>query len=250
MIELHDVERRFGHRVVLHGVTLRLEPPGIVGLIGDNGAGKTTLMRLVAGILRPNSGTVRVFGRNPYVERAAVLRRVGALIESPGHYDELSVRDNLTYFFGFYANGDRTAVARHVDANIERFGLAAVTDTRAGELSSGYRQRLAIARAVHPWAELMLLDEPFNTLDPRSRNEIKVELRRLREDGKLILLSSHQLADVQQLCDTILVIAGQRVHQFQSFEQIRELLDSDPGEDLDAVYALLADRLVAKGGVS
>lgn len=250
MIRLQDVERRFGTRVVLRGVSLDLESPGVIGLIGDNGAGKTTLLRLIAGILRPNSGTVRVFGRDVYADRAAVLRRVGALIEAPGHYDELTVRDNLAYFFGFYADGDRGAVARAVESSIERFGLATVADARAGDLSSGFRQRLAIARALHPWAELTLLDEPFNTLDPRARNEIKSEVRRLRDPGRLILLSSHQLADIAQLCDAILVIAGERVHGFRSFEQIKELLGSEPGDDLDAVYALLADRLAAKGNVA
>jgi ABC-type multidrug transport system ATPase subunit len=242
MLSFEQVSHTYGGRRVLDRVTFEVGP-GIVGLIGDNGAGKTTLLRIAAGIVAPTAGTVRLFGEEVRSGRAALMRRVGALIEKPGHYDELPVAGNLEYFYSFYAPLPREELRERVHRSLERFGLAGVADRKAGELSLGMRQRLAIARAVHPWASLVLLDEPFDSLDPRARAEIKQQLRALRAEGKTVLFSSHNLADVEALCDSIHLVRDGGVEGFSSFEALRAAAgDGGPAEDLDTLYTRLAGQ--------
>lgn len=241
-----EVAKRFGAREVFSGVSFSLTGPRIVGLIGDNGAGKTTLLRLALGLYRPTSGSVFLFDGPADRNNTGVMRRVGALIEKPGHYDELSVRDNLSFFYSFYCNSD--TLAGTTEAALRRFGLREVATEPAGRLSSGYRQRLALARAVHPWADIVLLDEPFESLDPRSRASVKTALRDMRAAGKLVVFSSHGLADVQQICDEILLLAAGRLFRFRDFEDVRAQIGGiDAADDLDALYARLTERLSAKG---
>lgn len=246
MLHFQNVSHTYGRNSVLRGVTLAVGA-GITGLIGDNGAGKTTLLRIATGILPPAEGAVHLFGQDLRSARPTLMRRVGALIEKPGHYDELSVTDNLDYFYAFYAPLDRAERAALVRERLERFGLAEVAGQRAGELSLGYRQRLSIARAVHPWADLILLDEPFDSLDPRARAEIKQGLRALRAEGKALVFSSHNLADVEALCDTIYLVRGGGVERFDSFEEIRLRVGAAGGDDLDTLYTRLTERHAAGG---
>lgn len=242
-IRFMEVAKRFGPRTVFDEITFSLAGPGIVGLIGDNGAGKTTLLRLILGLYRPTSGDVFVFDRPANRDDSAVMRRIGALVEKPGHYDELSVWDNLDFFYSFYCSSSSAAPGL-VQETLRRFDLTEVAAEPAGRLSSGYRQRLALARAVHPWAEIVVLDEPFESLDPRSRSSVKTALRETRAAGKLVLFSSHGLADIQQLCDEILLLAGGRLFRFRDFEDVRAHVGGeDGGGDLDSLYARLAENL-------
>lgn len=245
-----DVTKRFGEHEVLTSVRFVLERPGIAGLIGDNGAGKSTLIRLAAGILEPSAGRIRVLNRTPDRNDPDFMGRVGALIEKPGHYDELTVMDNLRYFYSFYHSfsrrlGERRSMDDLVRDQLNRFGLSSVAMQRVGQLSSGYRQRLAIARAMHPWAELLLLDEPFESLDPRARSLVKNVLRECQRAGTSVLFSSHALSDIEQICDQIFLVAHRRVHGFTSFDEIRRRLGGVDSNDLDAVYTQLTNELVA-----
>lgn len=248
-VEIHfvGVAKQFGTRRVFDDVDLHLASPAIIGLIGDNGAGKTTLLRLTAGLYHASAGEVRVFGRPATREDLATAGRMGTLIEKAGYYDELTVRENLDFYYAFY-RGERPDEGDAVDDALRRFGLDGVAGEPAGRLSSGYRQRLGLARALHPWADIILLDEPFESLDPRSRAMVKNVLLEMRAKGKLVLFSSHGLADVQQICDEVLVLASGRLFRFRDFEEVRRYIGEPQGpEDLDTVYARLAERLILEG---
>ena len=233
LLTFDRVSKVFGETTVLDDLSFELGGGRTAGLIGDNGVGKTTLMRLAAGILKPTSGVVGVAGHQ---SPADVRASIGALLEKPGHYDELTVAENLRYFFGFYGHSAadvRAAVSRTIEAH----DLGAVANTRAGRLSSGFRQRLAVARALQPWARLVLLDEPFESLDPPARAGLKHLIRERRRDGALVIFSSHGLGDVHDLCDELLFLsAAGQLHRFETFEEMRRRWNVPETVDLDSIY--------------
>ncbi len=238
------VNKWFGAVTALRDVDFHLGAAKIVGLIGDNGAGKTTLIRLAAGILTPSSGQVFTLGRRAMRADAWLMTRLGALIENPGHYEELSVEENLRFAYSFHCGaGSLGTVGEAVDTALTEFRLANVAGSVVGKLSSGYRQRLALARALHPWARVILLDEPFLSLDPDVRGEIKGMLRKRATTGLLVLFSSHTLVDIERLADEILFLIAGRLHRFASFCEIREHVGAGSDEDTDVVYAELKRRL-------
>ncbi|HXM37435.1 MAG TPA: ABC transporter ATP-binding protein [Gemmatimonadales bacterium] len=242
-----EVSKSFDGVHALSAVTASLTAGRIVGLIGDNGAGKTTFIRLATGILRPSNGEVRLLGRVADRNEPELMTRVGALIETPGHYEELTAAENLRFAFAFYhRRAPQGTVEGVVRSQLRSFGLEAVADTPVGRLSSGFRQRLAVARAAHPWADVVLLDEPFVNLDPVVRIGIKQQLRELKAAGKLVVFSSHTLSDVEQLTDEILLLVAGRLYRFEDFAAIRRLVGKAAEDDPDAVYAALHQAMSAR----
>ena len=178
MLELHEVHVAFGTHNVLAGVSCVFEAGKITGLIGDNGAGKTTLLRTAATILSPMRGEVRLGHRALVHEDVGRRTQLGALIEKPGHYDELTVRENLVFFYSFHCS-DARACQSAASRALDTFQLDAVGDEKVGRLSTGYRQRVAVARAFHPNVRTVLLDEPLAGLDPTTRSHLKGTMRSL-----------------------------------------------------------------------
>jgi len=243
-VEFEEVAKAFGGYPVLEEATFSVAAGTILGVIGDNGAGKTTLLRLTAGLLVPTSGTVRVLGN---ADLDAVRQRIGALIERPGHYNELTVAENLALFYEFYS-ASRDECASAVERALAAFTLTPVARERAGRLSTGYRQRLALARAIHPWARLLLLDEPFESLDPVARHQLRLTLQEARAAGLTALVSSHTLRDLEGLCDRFLLVADRRVVAFRAFSEMRAQLGLPDEADLDFVYATYRRLRPSAGG--
>jgi ABC-2 type transport system ATP-binding protein len=233
VLRFSTVSKAFPGRIVLEDVTLAVPPGAIVGVIGENGAGKTTLLRLAAGLLAPTAGEIRLFGQSDLV---SARRHLGALLERPGHYDELTVYDNLFFFYSFYA-ASPAGVRDAVREALERLGLSEIASERAGRLSTGLRQRLALARAAHRSAKLLLLDEPFESLDPIARHQVKGWLQAARHAGTAAVISSHTLHDLSDLCDSLLLVADGRVRAFDSFAAISREAGLADTSNLDALYA-------------
>ena len=188
--------------VAVDGVSFRVEQGQIVGLLGPNGAGKTTTLRVLMGLIRPTSGTVRVFGER--VEAGApVLSRIGAFIEGPGLLPHLSGRDNLLLF---WAATGRPLQEAELDTALEIAGLGESVDRRVKTFSHGMRQRLAIAQAMLGLPEVLVLDEPTNGLDPLQIAEMREVLRRYAATGRTVVVSSHLLAEVEQTCSHVVVM--------------------------------------------
>ena len=185
----------------------------VYGFLGPNGAGKTTTLRMLLGLIRPTSGRVRLFGAEP---GQGSLARVGALIEGPAFYPYLSGRANLRIF------ADHAGVRRtRVDAVLDVVSLADRAKDRYSTYSLGMKQRLGLAAALLKEPELVVLDEPTNGLDPAGMADMRVTLRKLAADGCTVLLSSHLLAEVEQICDRVGVLDHGRLVAETTVEDLR-----------------------------
>ncbi|HTC85301.1 MAG TPA: ATP-binding cassette domain-containing protein [Candidatus Acidoferrum sp.] len=237
-----DLHKRYGSRTALAGLDLSV-PTGVVyGFLGPNGAGKTTTMRLLTGLIHPDSGRIEVLGK-PFGRRDRHrMFEVGAIIETPAFYPYLSGRENLR---SLAATGAQTPRSR-VDEVLDFMGLHA----RAGDAVSGYslgmRQRLGIAAALLNDPRLLLLDEPANGLDPAGIVAMRDTLRHLASIGKTVLVSSHILGEVQQMADVIGIIAGGRLVREGP---VRELLESQGIVRIRVAPAEVAAARTVLGGV-
>jgi ABC-2 type transport system ATP-binding protein len=216
-VAIKDMVKEYadGYRAV-NDVSFRVERGQVVGLLGPNGAGKTTTLRVLMGLIRPTSGTVRVFGE--LVEAGApVLSRIGAFIEGPGLLPHLSGRDNLQLFWA--ATGRPTEDAE-LDTALEIAGLGESVERRVKTFSHGMRQRLAIAQAMLGLPEVLVLDEPTNGLDPLQIAEMREVLRRYAATGRTVVISSHLLAEVEQTCSHVVVMHKGRLVAVGSVAEI------------------------------
>jgi ABC-2 type transport system ATP-binding protein len=214
LVVTRGLTKRYGDIVAVDAVDLAVRRGEVYGFLGPNGAGKTTTLRIVLGLIRPSAGSVSVLGRRPGAP--ATLARVGALIEAPAFYPYLSGRDNLR------------VVARYAGAPADRVpaALAAVDLTsRATDkfrtYSLGMKQRLGVAAALLKDPDLLILDEPTNGLDPAGMADMRALVRRLAADGHTVLLSSHLLGEVQQICDRVGVISGGRLLAESTVAELR-----------------------------
>jgi ABC-2 type transport system ATP-binding protein len=202
VLATHDLCKRYGTRPAVDHLELEVPRGEIFGFLGPNGAGKTTTIRMALGLVRPTGGWVEVLGRDVARHGAEVLPRVGALIEAPALYAYLSGRDNLRAFAAALSGVDRS----RLDEVLEIVDLASRQRDRVGGYSMGMKQRLGVAVALLHDPELLILDEPANGLDPAGMVEMRDLLRRLVERGKTVFVSSHVLAEVQQICDRVAII--------------------------------------------
>jgi ABC-type multidrug transport system ATPase subunit len=233
-VVLEGVVKRFGsHLVALDGLNLTVASGQVFGLLGPNGAGKTTTMRLILGLMRPTEGKLQVLGRPP--GDPVALRRIGAMGDA-GFYPFLSGRDNLRVSARRGGVGDG-----RVDESLELAGLTARANDRFEGYSLGMKQRLGVALALLKDPELLVLDEPTNGLDPIGQLEMQSLIRRLGSDGRTVLLSSHDMHEVEELCGRVAVIGGGRLLFEGPSEQLRGhaalLVRAEPAERAAEVAA-------------
>ncbi len=217
VISIQNLTRRFGSKLALDDVSLDI-PPGIVmGLVGENGAGKTTLIKHILGLLRAQSGTVQVFGKDPVTDPVGVLSQIGYLSEEGDLPLWMRVSDLMRYAAGFYPTWDE----EYAKSLVAKFGLD--THAQLSKLSKGQRSRagLAIAMAYHP--PLLVLDEPSSGLDPIVRRDILgAIIRTIADEGRTVLFSSHLLTEVERVSDRIAIVKSGRILLNSSLEDIKE----------------------------
>ncbi|RAQ94015.1 ABC transporter ATP-binding protein [Thermogemmatispora tikiterensis] len=247
IVRLERVTRRFQQQIAVENFSLEIAQPGeIVGLLGPNGAGKTTVLRLLLGMLTPTSGSVALFGvpMTSAVRRGEALRRVGALIEAPTFYPYLSGRDNLRVVSLLAGLPEDRETEQRISQLLERLALPVEGPVAFKQYSLGMKQRLGIAAALLTEPELLVLDEPTNGLDPIGIVHLRELLRSLAQQGTTILLSSHLLHEVQQLCTRVVLLKrGQvliqgEVSRLLQTQGVIEVVYETP-EALDAAEALL-----------
>lgn len=205
-LEVQDLSFGYGRRESVHSVSLSLRPGDCYGFLGHNGAGKTTVLRLCLGLLRPQRGRISICGIDAIAAPRLARAQVGALVERPGFHLSISARQNLVWIARLLGL-PRVRAAAEAARALEATGLANVAERRVGTFSLGMRQRLGIAQALLGSPRLLLLDEPTNGLDPEGIADLRELLRRLvREDGLAVLLSSHQLQELEGLCNRIGVL--------------------------------------------
>jgi ABC-type multidrug transport system ATPase subunit len=257
VIRTRGLVKRYGRLRAVDGIDLDVQQGDVYGFLGANGSGKTTTVRMLLGLVLPTSGEIELLGgRMPRAGRR-VLPRVGALIEGPAHYGHLSGRENLSLLDASGRGGSwRTRRAR-VDTALDQVGLGGAGRKPVKAYSLGMRQRLGLAGALLRRPELLVLDEPTNGLDPQGISEIRELLLDLHRDGTTVFLSSHLLAEVEQLCSRVGVLdrgrlvlqdrlagltapTGSTVVHSPTPERVRALLDG-------RVTAVDGDRLVVRG---
>jgi ABC-2 type transport system ATP-binding protein len=206
-VETSGLTKRFGDRVAVDDVDLRVPHGSAFGYLGPNGAGKTTLIRMLLGLTSVTSGTMHLLGRPVPAERATALARVGAIVEEPRFHGHLTGRENLTVIA---AAREPEAHAR-IDGALARTGLSQRADERVKRYSLGMRQRLGVARSLLADPELLILDEPTNGLDPAGIREFREMIRGFVAEGRTVLLSSHLLDEVEKICDAVAIVDRGRV---------------------------------------
>ena len=195
-ISIQNVSKSFGQHKVLDNINLNCEKVFIYGIVGHNGSGKTVLFKSICGFIKPDSGVITINGK-PNLDISKF--NLGVIIEAPAYISELSGIDNLTYLYEIKNKRNR----RHLEEMMELVGLDPLSKKKVGKYSMGMKQRLAIAQAIMEEQDILVLDEPMNGLDKQGVEDIRNLFIRLKEEGKTIVLASHNKEDIDILCDYV-----------------------------------------------
>jgi ABC-2 type transport system ATP-binding protein len=206
-VRARGLVKRYKEVLAVDHIDLNVHAGDVYGFLGPNGAGKTTTLRMALGLIMPTEGKVELFGRDPIREGARALEGVAGFVEAPRFYPYLTARKNLQLLAALDGDGART----RIDEVLETVELAPRAEHRVGGYSHGMRQRLGIAAALLRAPRLLILDEPATGLDPAGMRDMRLLIRRLADSGITVLLSSHQLPEVQELCDRVAIVDTGRV---------------------------------------
>jgi ABC-2 type transport system ATP-binding protein len=210
VIEAAGLRKAYGETLAVQGVDLAVERGRVFGYLGPNGSGKSTTVRMLLGLAKPDAGEVRLFGERLLDNPPALLRRVGAVVETPAFIPYLSGRDNLR-LLEIYLPGEAKGRTDRIGMVLERVHLSDAADRRFKTYSLGMKQRLGIAAAILHNPELVVLDEPTNGLDPAGTREVRELIPQLAAEGHTIVLCSHLLHEVEQVCDSVAIFQKGRI---------------------------------------
>jgi ABC-2 type transport system ATP-binding protein len=234
VVECRGLTKRYGSLFAVRDVDLAVPRGATFGLIGPNGAGKTTTMSVIASLLRPTAGRVVVAGADPVRQPRAVRRHLGYMPDALGLYDATTVTEYLEFFAGAY-RVPRKQWPGLLDGLLELVDLAGKRHAQVNSLSRGMKQRLSLARALVHDPDVLVLDEPASGLDPRARVDLRTLLLTLREMGKTVLISSHILPELEEVCTDVAIMEGGRL---LAAGQPRDILDRlDQGRRVVARFA-------------
>lgn len=239
LVSADSISKSYGEVEAIKGVSFALRSGEVVGLIGPNGAGKTTLIRLISTLLRPGSGSISVCGLDIMKEPKGVRRVIGVFPEVSGVYEKLTVRRNLEFYASFYQIDD---LDKRIREYLEMFDLADRKDMHVGKLSKGMKEKIVFIRTVIHDPKVILLDEPLAGLDPDSRITLKDLLRRFRDRGKAILLSSHTLSEVENICDRVILIDAGKILVDERIAALKARFRSEKLPTLEDVYLALRQK--------
>jgi len=254
-VATEGLTKRFHQQVAVNAVDLLVPRGAVYGFLGPNGSGKTTTIRMLLGLIRPTSGRHRLLGKAMPEHAGDVLPLVGSLVEGPAFHLYLSARANLVRLDSVDRHADPRTTKMRVDRALDRVGLLAAADKRYRAYSLGMRQRLAIAGTLLAPRELLVLDEPTNGLDPQGTREVRHLIGSLADDGATVLVSSHLLSEVEQVCTHVGVMHVGRlltqgpIAQVRAVSEPRARVETDRPEDAARVLRELGlvDVLVESG---
>jgi ABC-2 type transport system ATP-binding protein len=227
VLEVTGLSKRFRDREAVRSLSLQVSSGEIFGLLGPNGAGKTTTVGMIAGVIRPTSGSVRILGADPVESGRAVLRSLGLVPQTVALYPALTAEENLRFFGNLYGISGELLKAR-VEKLVELAGLAARKDEPVAEFSGGMKRRLNLVCALVHQPKLLLLDEPTTGVDPQSRERIYEALVALAGEGLALLLTTHYLEEAERLCHRLAILDEGRVAAEGTVEELRSLAGEEP----------------------
>lgn len=204
-IDVQDLSKRFGTLQAVNHVSIQIEQGHITGFLGPNGSGKTTTLRMLCGLLTPDSGSGQVLGLDFPREAAAIKRQTGYMTQRFSLYEDLTIEENLTFIARVYSLDH---VSARVDETLDKLGLAHRRNQLAGQLSGGWKQRLALAAAVMHEPRLLLLDEPTAGVDPQARRDFWDEIHRLADEGMTVLVSTHYMDEAERCHEIAYIFNG------------------------------------------
>ncbi len=248
MIEIQDCTKRYGELVAVNNLSLSIKKSEIFGLLGPNGAGKSTAIKMMVGLIKPDSGTIKISGYD-ISEDPINAKRILAYIPEKGYmYEKLTAWEYLTFISGLY-NLDENTFIKNATEYLEIFGLTEWKDELIGSFSMGMKQRLLLTSAFMRTPEVIILDEPHNGLDPKGVRLLKDILFRLRNEGKTIILSTHIIAIAEQICNEIAIINKGSVVAQGTNEDLRHYAKSSD-KDLEDVFLRLTSDYEIPGAIS
>ena len=230
MIQVMEVQKRFGNVVAVENVSFTAQNGRITGILGPNGAGKTTTLRMIYAVLNPDKGQAIVDGFSTLTHAHEVRQRIGVLPDARGLYPRLTVREHVRYF-GRLHGLKGAPLEKNIDELLLLLDMKDFADRRAEGLSMGQRLKVAIARAMVHRPDNILLDEPTNGLDVMSTRAMRTVIRRLRDEGRCVLFSSHIMQEVAALCDEVVVVAKGKVAAKGTPDELRRATGQDNLED-------------------
>ena len=224
-IRTEKLVKRYGNNfTALDGVSLQIRKGEVVGYVGPNGAGKTTTIKILTGLLKPSSGHVYVNGIDVVARPREALRTIGALIEVPGVYDYLTPREMLTYFGRVYRMSGND-IDRRIKETLQLVKLSEWEHRKIGTFSTGMLRRLTIAKAILHEPDNLILDEPVLGLDPEGIRDVRELIRRFRNEGMTVFLSSHLLGEVAEVCNTVIFLNKGKVVSSDSIDRISSTVE-------------------------
>jgi len=222
IIEVSHLRHLYGANTAVDDLSFSVAPGEVVGLLGPNGAGKTTTVRLLNGLLKPESGSLRVLGMDPAQEGQAIRRQTGVLTETPALYERLTANQNLTFFGTLAGMADGEIQQRSAEL-LRFFDLEERANDRAGRYSKGMKQRLALARALLNHPALLFLDEPTSGLDPEAAQQVHSLIRDVqKKEGSTVLLATHHLEEAERLCDRMAILNHGKLLAFGTLDELRQ----------------------------
>jgi sodium transport system ATP-binding protein len=244
MIRVEGLVKRFGDVTAVDGVSFTAPAGAVTGLLGPNGAGKTTTLRMLYALMRPDAGRIDVDGVDAVADPQGAQAKLGVLPDVSGLYPRLTAREHIEYY-GELQGLTGPALKERSDQLLQLLDMGSIADRRTAGFSHGERTKVALARALVHDPRNILLDEPTNGLDVMSTRAVRDIIRRLRDDGRTVMFSSHVMQEVSALCDTIIVIARGKVVAAGSPDSLREQTGRQNLEDAFVALAGLGQEAVS-----
>ena len=236
MLKVTNLTKTFKNTTVVDDISFQVKPGEIVGLLGENGAGKTTTLRMISTMLKISSGEAIVNGYLASKEPIKVRKEIGILFGGDvGLYDRLTARENIKYFANLYGIDNKSADER-INELSKRFEMDEFIDKKVAKFSRGMKQKVSIARSIVHSPNVMLFDEPSTGLDVTAARTVHEFILKCKEEGKTILFSSHSMAEVEKLCDRVVIINKGKLLEDCNLENLKIKYDS---EDLEEVFVSL-----------
>lgn len=241
VLDVSNVTKTFGNRVAVNNISFTIREGEIFGFLGPNGAGKTTTMKLICGLSSITKGQIRICNYDMPKDKEKALSKLGALIENPLMYPNMSGMDNLKYYASLYKNISNEDIIKYAKI----VGLEHRLKDKVKTYSLGMKQRLGIAQALLHSPKLLILDEPLSGLDPNGVKEMRDFLKTLaKEYGIAILISSHMLSDMEQICDTIGIINNGQLLEIKSITSLKESVDGTTRIQVKVDYPNFAGKII------